>query len=111
MGSPSELLTKLTAISGWEWRGVGKACWRRENAARSTLKSNRDLSARYSRNEGAGDGRLDQAAWSAPPRSICRETAGEATGPPPASRTPHAHDRVRYRRHAYTRQRRFGCFS
>ena len=36
----SELLTKLTANSGWAWRGVGKACWKRENAARSTLKSN-----------------------------------------------------------------------
>jgi hypothetical protein len=44
----------LTANSGWAWRGVGKACWKRENAARSTLKSNPGLSARYSRNEVAG---------------------------------------------------------
>ena len=52
--SGHELLTKLTANSGWAWRGVGKACWERENAARSTLKSNPGLSACHSRNEVAG---------------------------------------------------------
>ena len=52
------IMTKLTANSGWAWRGVGKACWKRDNAARSTL----NLSARYSRNEVAGAARPDQAA-------------------------------------------------